>query len=184
MPVPFGVRPDILAAEHLERAAEKDLSAAKGEHWPTISAEGNYFLRQSPDEGHQWNVFLTCDLPIFEGGTIEARVSERKAYVRASELNLSQLRRTTDKDVRTAYHNFTSSVTQVARLKEARIVSDENYLVQSTDFGRGVVSNLEVLDALRQKQQIAQRLHDAEMEAKANFIRLHVTAGESVPEKK
>jgi outer membrane protein len=174
-----GERPDILAAIETERSARKQLSAAKGEHWPTISAEGNWYLKQSPDRDQQWNVFLTLDLPIFEGGIIEARVSERKALVRQSQLSLAQLQRTTDKDIRTAYNNFIAAAARVIRLHEAQSINEENFRTQASDYKLGIVSNLDVLEALRQLHTIRQRHLDAEMDARVNLIRLHVAAGEA-----
>jgi outer membrane protein TolC len=182
-----GERPDILAALESERSARRTLSAVKGEHWPTISAEGNYYLKQSPDRDQRWNVFLTFDLPIFEGGIIEARVSEQKALVRQSELNLEQLRRTADKDVRTEYNNFISAAARVLRLIEAEKVNAQNYRVQGEDYKLGVVSNLDVLESLRQWHLTRQRLLDAQMDARVNLIRLHVAAGQTpdpAPKKK
>jgi len=174
-----GERADVLAAIEAERSARKQLSAAKGEHWPTISAEGNWYLKQSPDRDQQWNVFLTVDMPIFEGGIIEARVRERKALVRQSQLNLEYLRRTAVKEVRTAYNNFIASIAQVLRLKEATRISEMNYKVQAEDYKLGIVTNLDVLQALRQMYNQRQELHDSEMEARINLIRLHVAAGET-----
>ena len=174
-----GERSDVLAAIETERSARKQLSAVKGEHWPTISAEGNYYLKQSPDRGQEWNIFLTFDLPIFEGGIIEARVSEQKALVRQSQLSLEQLRRTAVKDVRTAYNNFIASAAQVLRLKEATRISEENFRVQAEDYKLGIVTNLDVLSALRQLYNQRQQLIDSEMEARINLIRLHVAAGET-----
>ena len=172
-----GERPDILAAIEAERSARRQLSAAKSGHWPTISAEGNYYLKEHPESDREWNIFLTFDLPLFEGGVIEARVTEQKALVRSSELNLGQLRRTADKDVKTAYNNFISSMAQVASLKEAEKVTAQNFEIQSRDYELGIVANLDVLDALRQKNEASRRLLDAEMDARVNLIRLHVAAG-------
>ncbi len=172
-----GERPDILAAIQEEHASRRQVSAAKGEHWPTISAEGNYYLKQDPNSGRDWDVFLTFDLPLFEGGAIEARVSEKKAQQRSSKLSLDQLRRTADRDVRTAYNNFISAMAQFVQLREASAVAADNYQVQKDDYLHGVVSNLDVLSSLRQWYDLRRRLVDAEMNARLNLVRLHVEAG-------
>jgi outer membrane protein len=173
-----GERPDILAAIQSEISERKQLSAAKGEHWPTISAEGNYYLKQSPDNNREWNILLTCDLPLFEGGAIEARVNEHKALTRSSELNLEYLRRTADKDVKTAYNNFISAVAQQARIQEALKLAEENYRIQNQDYTKGIVSNLDVIDALRQMHELRRRSSDAESDVRINLIRLQIAAGE------
>jgi len=172
-----GERPDILAAIQNERSAHRQLSATKGEHWPTISAEGNYYLHENPVSRREWNILLTVDLPLFEGGLIEARVSERKAQVRSSQLSLEQLRRTADRDVRTAYSNFLASAAQMARLQEAEKVADENCRVQTEDYKLGVASNLDVLDAMKQLYDTRRRLLGMDMDTRVDLIRLHVSAG-------
>ena len=176
-----GERPDLLAAIASERAARRQLSAAKGEHFPTISAEGNYYLRQSPDSKQEWNVFLTCDIPLFEGGIIEARVSEKKALVRSSELNLDLIRRTAEKEVRTEYNNFVAAIARVVCLKESFEVFTENFNVQSRDYKLGIVSNLDVLGALKIQHEARRQLLDAETDARVSMVRLHVAAGQRRP---
>ena len=176
-----GERPDLLAAIAGERAAHRQLSAAKGEHFPAISAEGNYYLKQSPDSGQEWNVFLTCDLPLFEGGIIEARVRERKALVRSSALNLDLIRRTAEKEVRTEYNNFMAAIAQVVCLKESLAIFTENSNVQSRDYKLGIASNLDVLEALKIQHEARRRLLSAETDARVNLVRLHVAAGTTKP---
>ncbi len=178
-----GERPDVLATIAEERAAHKRLSATKGERLPTLSLEGNYYLIQDPSLGRDWNVFLTLDLPLFAGGIIEARIREQKALVRASQLNLEQLRRTTDRDIRVAYSNFITSVAQVIRLHEGQKIAEQNYQAQNRDYDLGVVSNLDVIFALRQLSDAKRQLFDAEMETRVNMIRLHIAAGQA-PTKK
>jgi outer membrane protein len=173
-------RPDILAAIDTQRASEKQLSATKAEHWPVISADANYYLKEIPSSSREWNVGLTFDLPLFEGGAIEARVREREALVRQSKLNLEWLRRTAVRDVRVAYNNFISSVAQKVRLEEARTIADRNFEIQSKDYGRGVASNLEVLEALRRTFEVRRQLLDSEIDSRLNHVRLHVAAGEVI----
>lgn len=174
-------RPDILAAIQMGIATRKNLSTAKGEHWPTISAEGNYYLTESPEANREWNILLTADLPLFEGGAIEARVREQKALVRASELSLSQLRRTANKDVRVAYNNFLASAAEAASLQELQRAAEESYDIQQKDYLRGVTSNLDVLQSLTNVHDARRRLLDSQMNARANLIRLHVAAGTIEP---
>lgn len=176
-----GDRPDVLAAVESSLSERKQLSAAKSEHWPTISAEGNYYVQQIPDTSRQWNVSLTFDLPIFEGGAIEARVNEHKALVRASELNLELLRRTADKDVKTAYNNFIASIAQNVRVEEALKLSEENYRIQTEDYRKGIVSNLDVLDALRRLYDLRRQHLSTSSDVRLNLIRLHVAAGDLKP---
>ena len=176
-----GERPDILAAIATERSSTRLLSAVKGEHWPSISVAGDYFIKTHPESPLDWDIALVCDVPIFEGGIIEAKVREQKARLRTSTLSLEQLRRDTEREVRTTYNDFIASSAKWVRLEESCKISSENYDLQQEDYRRGVSSNLDVLTALRQMHEARRARHDSEMEMRANLVRLHVAAGKEKP---
>ncbi|NUN93212.1 MAG: TolC family protein [Verrucomicrobiae bacterium] len=179
-----GERSDILAAISAERAAARQLSAAKGEFWPAISVTGDYYLNQHPDRARKWEISLTCELPIFDGGILAAKVSEQKARLRASTLNLDQIRRDAEREVRTAYNDFISSLARWLRLEETCRIAAQAWEMQKKDYRQGVSSNLDVLNALRQMHEARRNRHDAEMAMRANLVRLHVAAGDPAPSAK
>ena len=175
-----GQRPDVLAAVQAERSARAQLSAAKGEHWPKISFEGNYYLYDSDQiMGGEWNGFLTVELPLFDGGSIEARVNENKALFAKKQLDLSKLERETTRDIRTAWSNFDSSVAELARTDEAARTAQMNYTAQQADYELGVVKSLDVLEALRTWHDTRRDLVTAQINARLNLIKLHLAAGDT-----
>jgi outer membrane protein len=172
-------RPDVLAAVQAERSARAQLSAAKGAHWPTLSFEGNYYLFDSDKvQDGEWNGFLTVEIPIFEGGSIEAKVNENKALFAKKQLDLSQLERETIRDIRTAWSAFNSSLAELARTDEAARTAEMNYVAQQADYELGVVKSLDVLDALRTWHDTRRDLVSAQMNTRLNLIKLHVAAGD------
>jgi outer membrane protein len=173
-----GERPDILAAVQAEKAARSRLSSAKGGHWPTIKFEGNYYLYDSERiQDGEWNGFLTLDLPLFDGGSIEARVDENKALFARQQLDLSRLRREVTRDVRTAWNNFHSSLAELARLAEALQTAELNALAQQADYALGTVNSLGVLDALRSLHDTRREHATTGINTRLNLIKLHVAAG-------
>jgi len=174
-----GARPDIQSLVASERQAERTLSATKGELWPTVSVNGNYYLTEDPpkSQGYDWSVSLQASLPLFDGGLILSRIREQKELVRQSRFQLEDMQRSADQSVRTAYSNFNSSVAQLVQLREETVISAENYNAQLQDYRRGAVSNLDVLQALQQYHQSRENLHSADMNARLNLIHLHVAAG-------
>lgn len=172
-----GERPDVYASAQRKLAAEQDLAAVRSERWPTVGFEGNYLFLQDPDQGDEWNFLVSFELPIFDGGLREARVSENKALVQINQLDLNRLRRQSASDVRVAYNNFISAAAQFARLNEATEVSTKNYETQKTDYDLGRTSNLDVLAALTTLQDLRRREVGAEMQARASYVQLHVAAG-------
>jgi len=171
-------RPDVLSQLESLRQAERNLSVAQGQLWPTVTANGNYLASQDPVSNQiDGTMTIEVSMPIFDGGLILGQIHQNKEIVRQSRLNVQQLQRTSDEDTRTAYANFNASVAQVIVLREAALLAAKNIEAQVEDYRKGVVSNLDVLIALRDYQTARQGLHDANMQARLNLINLHVAAG-------
>jgi outer membrane protein TolC len=172
-------RADVLAAVQAQRSARAKLSAAKGEHWPTVGFEGNYYLYDSDKiQDGEWSGFVTVEVPLFEGGTIEAKVNENKALFAKSQLDLTQLQREAERDVRTSFSNFNSSLAELARLEEAVSTAEMNYQAQQGDYNLGVINNLDVLQSLRELQDLRRNLAETRHNVRLNLIKLHVNAGD------
>jgi len=171
------VRPDILAALAEQRQARRQLSVAKGELLPEVTVNGTYYLSQDPATAQEYAFTFNISLPLFDGGLIIGKIREQKALYEKSELNVQQLMRTADQDVRTAFSNFNASVAQVLQLREAELIAEESYKAQLEDYPRGVVSNLDVLTALQSVSPSRRDLLSSDIQAKLNLIKLHVAAG-------
>jgi outer membrane protein len=173
-----GTRPDVLSQLESLRQAERNLSVAQGELWPTITANGNFLASQDPVSNDiDATMTLEASMPIFDGGLIIGQIHQNKEMVRQNRLNVEELQRTADQDTRTAYANFNASVAQVVVLREAATLAAKNFEAQVDDYRRGVVSNLDVLTALQDYQTARIQLHNANMQARLNLINLHVAAG-------
>ncbi|MEZ0296146.1 MAG: TolC family protein [Candidatus Methylacidiphilales bacterium] len=174
-----GQRPDILQRVAAERQARHNLSAAKGSLWPTINVTSDITLVAEPETNQDWTVGLTISLPIFDGGLITSQIRERKALLRQSALNVEQLMRQADQDIRAAFVNFSASAAQVLQLREYVELSGLSFDAQAGDYKLGIVSNLDVLNALRTFHDARRQYHDADMTGRLNLIKLHVAAGTS-----
>ena len=173
-----GDRPDVLSQVDSLRQAERNLSVAKGQLFPTVTANGDYLAQQDPQDNNvDATLSLQISMPIFDGGLILAQIHQNHEMVRQSALNVEQLERTADQDTRTAYVNFKAAVAQVVVLREAARFAAKNLEAQVEDYHRGVVSNLDVLTALQDYQTARIQLHNANMTARVNLINLHVAAG-------
>jgi outer membrane protein len=171
-------RPDVLSQVENMRMAERNLSVAKGQLFPTVSANGSYLASQDPVSNNiDATMTLQISMPIFDGGLILAQIHQNKEQVRQSALNVEQLQRTADQDTRTAYSNFNAAAAQVVVLREAAVLAAKNLEAQVEDYRRGVVSNLDVLTALQDYQTARQSLHNANMLTRLDLINLHVAAG-------
>jgi len=172
------LRPDVLAAVQAERSSRAQVSAAAADYWPKIAGEGSYEIYETPETPSEWSAFITFDLPIFDGGVTAARVRERKSILRSSQLDLARLEREADKEVRVAYNNFVSSVGEVLKLKEAVVTAEQNYRQQEDDYSHHIITQLDVLQSLRQLNDLMRRLQAGEIAMKRNLVRLHVATGD------
>ncbi|MDZ4743563.1 MAG: TolC family protein [Verrucomicrobiota bacterium] len=173
-----GERPDVLAAVQNERATRDAIRAQQGQHYPQIRMEGDYFFYSEPDSQRQWTTYITVDVPIFEGGIIEAKVNERKAIYHKTKLDFSKIKREAIKEVRTEFNNFNSSIAELLRLQEAENTAIQNYQAQQGDYDLGIVTNLDVLQSFRQLVETQRRMVVANINTKLNLIRLNVAAGD------
>ncbi|MCB1169521.1 MAG: TolC family protein, partial [Leptospiraceae bacterium] len=94
-----------------------------------------------------------------------------------SKLELQALRRSASYEVRSAYTDYVNALSRLALMRQSVQISRSTYYVQMRDYRLGIVSNLEVLSALRNFHMARRELVRLEMLARINEIRLHVAAG-------
>jgi outer membrane protein TolC len=149
----YASRSDYQAALAQVRAAEYSRRAATAEHYPTLSASGDFGVAGSYDTLHTNGVFDirgTLSIPIFAGGKTHGDVLQAEAQLRQSRERLENLRGQIDSDVRTALLNLESSSEQVAVAKDNIDLADQT-LTQSRDrFTAGVTDTVEVVQAEEQ----------------------------------
>jgi outer membrane protein len=171
------VRADVQASVSRIEGATRDLIAARRERWPVLSLEGNYYPYEDPNLNRDWDLLFRFDLPLFEGGGIDARIRQSAIRKHSATLTQQEMLRIAERDVRTVYQDIISSQTRVARLKEQLDVARKNHAAQRRDYEVGVVTNLEVLSAIRTVQDNERELLDAEIALQMGYARLQVATG-------
>jgi outer membrane protein len=172
-----GARADVTAAIESQTAAQRQVSADKGSFWPKISAEANYLALEDPEKQQEWNIVLTAEVPLFDGGLRAGTLKESEARLRSSSLNFSRARRLAESEVRQSYNNFISSARQYLKLQEAVDTSRKNYEAQKEDYLLGRASNLDSLTALVRYNSLRRRLAGLEFQTRSNLVALQVAAG-------
>jgi outer membrane protein len=110
---------------------------------------------------------------------VDAAVRENVERTKSAQLTLDQLRRQAEQELRTAHAAAVHAIDQERELARALKLSEKNYEQQLRDYRNGLVTNLEVLNALERLQQ-TRRGHDRLLhEAQARKVRLEVAAGRS-----
>ena len=73
--IDYSLIPSVLAARTMERSAQYAVEKAKSQHWPTLSLKGGR-TRYESDNRSYWDdhIQLNIDAPIYQGGSVSARV--------------------------------------------------------------------------------------------------------------
>ena len=172
-------RADVEGARRDYEYSDLYVSIQKRQYWPTIYADGNYYVRRSVSfyQGINWDATLTGQLPIYYGGQIGAQTRAAQAQRGFNEQALSLALRTAELDVRTAYSDLVSDLSIVKALESAMTLAEANAKAQTADYRHGLVTNIDVLTSLAAVQTTRLRLDAAQIQAYFARIRLEVAAG-------
>jgi outer membrane protein len=173
-------RPDMKSADLQIQAALELVSVAKGGHLPSLDLQANYYpVRTGVDRGTGWDAMLTFTVPIFAGGVTQSKVREAASVARQAELNLGKTSRSAETEIRTLYATLVSEKAQLQTLQEAAEISEKNYKVQTHDYRLGLVTNLEVLQALTVSEESKRALDRAYFTAQTDMIKLQTAVASS-----
>ncbi len=145
----YGSRSDFRAARDSLKAAEQDLSAARGERYPVVATGGDYGV-QGATFGHSHGTFVFeggVSVPVFTGGRIKGDITRAEAARRQRRAEAENLRGQIDYDVRTAFLNLQAAREQVAVAKQNVDLANENLARSRDRFDAGVTDSVEVVQA-------------------------------------
>jgi len=157
-------RADLKALQIQKKIAEDQVNFTKGSYWPTLAVEGVYTKR---DEIRETGGLvkdsayggLRLSFPFFEGGLRVAEVQEAYAKKRQADYAYTDLKKTIDVEVETAYLDHITQKGLLKSLRDQYTFAKENYNSVSKQFDYGLASSLDVLDAntalLESERQLA-----------------------------
>lgn len=160
-------RPDLQAQKKEAEIQEKKIRIAFAEALPQVTFNG----RASGVMGEESKLFdqqfgsVSLSVPLFAGGTIQAKVAQERARLLQLSQDLAQLKLEVTQSVQSAYLNTTEAEKRIAVAEAARVEAREVLRVEQlkVEVGKGVIENL--LDAqaalLQTEQSYAAALADA-----------------------
>src|SRR2546426_385020 len=142
-------RSDLKQRESALEAARKQVSLARGDHYPTIGLDATYILDRRNfsefAEKTDWTAQVFLSFPVFDGGRARANVATASSQLRQAGLDRDELARQIRLDVQDARLTFQSDLAQV-RTQQARVASaDENFRLAQEEYRSGLATNLEVI---------------------------------------
>ena len=173
----LALRPDVKASQKRLAAARENVTVVKGAHLPSVDLNGNYYLdRPGILKDVNWDVQIALTVPIYAGGLLQSRTREAQSQSTQAELTASQVSRQAEQEIRSLYQSVVFDRAQLAALEKANDAAQANYEAQRRDYRLGLVTNLDLLQALTAAQESQRTLDRARYAAKLDYVKLQLSA--------
>ena len=142
-------RSDYRGAQSLVKAAEFSRRSAAAERYPTVAASFDYgTIGQSIAQNHgTFTAAIGVNIPIYEGGRTEAKITEADAALKQREAERDALRSRIEFEVRTVFLDLKSTLDQVTLASNAKALAETQVSQARDRFAAGVATSLEVVQA-------------------------------------
>ena len=142
-------RADYQSAMAQVRAAEAAKKAAQASYLPSFRLTGNYGVNgPAPGWSHgSYTLAATLQVPIYQGGEVQARVREEDSRLKDRQAELADLKGRIYYEIRTAFLNLQSADENVKVAGSAVKLAQEQLGQAQDRFSAGVASNIEVVEA-------------------------------------
>ncbi len=152
------IRSDVKAAEFAVKTAWRGIVVAQSGFWPLITLNHNQYQRREGALANlDWDTLIRFDVPLFSGGETVGQVKDSIGILKQKKLTYTLARRQAELDIKQSYQIWLSAKETDNLLTEAVQSAEENYSIQSEEYTRSLVSNLDVLTALESLQNTRQR---------------------------
>lgn len=145
--------PSVQAADARQRAAHADIDAARAGYKPTVALSGQAMEQNDSEFGldsyHTWKVQLQANVPIYQGGAVDAKVSQARAGADQAAAEAADTRRATAENITQAWAAL-QAADEVIRAYEAAVAANQMALDNTRkELAVGTRTTLDLLDAER-----------------------------------
>jgi outer membrane protein len=170
-------RREIQVAEEENRVSQLELQSARAEHLPSLEVLGDYGssgITPGSFDLPTRRFALQLNVPIFNGGLTQGRVTAAASRARQTELSLANIRGQVEEDVRLALTTLRTAAVQVRAADESVTLAQRELEMARDRFRAGVADNLEVITA--QTSLANARVSQVTALAQHNAARLNLAA--------
>jgi outer membrane protein TolC len=170
-------RREIQVAEEENKASQLELQSVRAEHLPSLEVVGDYGSSGiTPDRFAlpTRRVAVQLNVPIFNGGLTQGRVTAAASRERQTELSLADVRGQVEEDVRLSLTTLRTAAVQVRAADESVTLAQRELEMARDRFRAGVADNLEVITA--QVSLANARVAQVNALAQHNAARLNLAA--------
>lgn len=179
-------RDDYLAARSTLEAQARNVDAARAGHWPTVLLQGSYGERWAAgpttgtgdESGDLGRIGLAMEIPLYEGGRINAKVREQRASFAAAQERLRKLELQIRLEIETAVSNVRSSEERVEAIRKSIAQARESFRIeqQKYDLGNGAI--VDVLDAQAALLETETTYYRVQAELQTALAQIKLATGE------
>jgi outer membrane protein len=170
-------RREIQVAEEQTRVSQLERQATRAEYLPSLEVVGDYGTSGITPNSFDLptrRVAIQLNVPIFNGGLTQGRLTAAKSRQRQTELELSNIRGQVEEDVRLALTTLRTAAVQVRAADESVTLAQRELEMARDRFHAGVGDNLEVVTA--QTSLANARVAQVTALAQHNAARLNLAA--------
>jgi outer membrane protein len=173
-------RPDVKNQELKIELADIDLKSSKAAYYPTLDLASNYYFNEKNSTTYRnskWDVGLTLNFPLFEGGATSARVREIVQKKEQAIYSLADYKKSVQTDITSRFETYHRYLDQVKAFDLALEKAKRSYETSMSDYRLGLVSNLDVLSSLNLYLDNKRNSEKTKIHAMMNLKLLEAAAG-------
>jgi outer membrane protein TolC len=114
---------------------------------PALSTGGNRTTTGFADSGNEWQIGLSLNWSIFDGGGKVSRYKEAKANLEAAQARVRDTELSVWQSVEQSYLNLSAAAERIGAAQKAVESAEENYQLARGRFDAGVANIIELTDA-------------------------------------
>ena len=171
-------RPDLQASQKREEQADLDYRASRSDRIPSLSGFAGYGTIGSDIDRAipTWNLGVSLELPVFDGGRVDARRAQLLSKLRRERIEGQDLRRQIELEVRLAFAGLNLAREQIAVAEEGLTLAQQELEQARRRYQAGITSSLEVTDA----QTRLERARENQIAALFNYNLERINLGEAM----
>jgi len=148
-------RPEVLEAQKKVESAEKEISLAKSNFYPTVTFASNYYRRGNrPNvqgsnfvDRENWDIIAVANWTFFEWGKTLYSVNQKRAQLQQAKDALKQVEDSVRLQVKSAYLTLQAAKEAIVAAKLSVESAEENFRISQERYRGQVATSTEVLDA-------------------------------------
>lgn len=176
----YSNRWDLRQAQASLQAAQERVKWERADYFPSLDLVSQYSDAGEPrfsDETENWNVRIVGSYPIFSGWRESAEIDQALSQYDAMRAELERLRKEIKVSIQSVYQDVQTQQDVIETAESEVESARQNYEQISAEFEEGLVSAVDLDDALRTLQESESRLARARYNYQLGILRLRLETG-------